>query len=158
MDRPNLTVLTHALVTRVVLSGKRAVGVEIIHNDKLKRVDAELEVVRPERHHTPKVLMQSGIGDHAELQRLGIPLVEHLPGVGENFQDHVGVPCIWEYAQAIAPRNNACEATPFWKSDSRLDTPDLQPSLVQVPLLSAAAGARSNPLRILDVSCNGCKP
>ena len=38
--------------------------------------------------HTPKVLMLSGIGDQAELRRLGIPVVQHLPGVGQNFQDH----------------------------------------------------------------------
>jgi choline dehydrogenase len=47
--------------------------------------------------NTPKVLMQSGVGDQAELDRFGIPLVEHLPGVGQNFQDHVALPgLIWE--------------------------------------------------------------
>jgi choline dehydrogenase len=57
--------------------------------------------------NTPKVLMQSGIGDQDELQRLGIPAVQHLPGVGQNFQDHFGIGCVWEYQQPLAPRNNA---------------------------------------------------
>jgi choline dehydrogenase len=39
--------------------------------------------------NTPKLLMQSGIGDEAELRRFGIDLVQHLPGVGQNFQDHI---------------------------------------------------------------------
>jgi choline dehydrogenase-like flavoprotein len=68
--------------------------------------------------------MQSGIGDQVELQRFGIPLVQHLSGVGQNFQDHFGVSCIWEYPQPVAPHNNACEATFFWKSHaSRMACP-----------------------------------
>src|SRR5246127_5132641 len=75
MDRPNLTVLTHALVTRITLEGKRATGVECIYNGKTHRIGAGLEVVLSVGSiHTPKVLMQSGIGDQAELQRHGIPL------------------------------------------------------------------------------------
>ena len=53
--------------------------------------------------HTPKVLMQSGIGDQAELQRLGIPVVQHLPGVGQNFQDHPRISlCLGVSAAAAA--------------------------------------------------------
>jgi choline dehydrogenase len=63
--------------------------------------------------HTPKLLMLSGIGDEAVLQQLGIPLVQHLPGVGRNFQDHFGISCIWEYQQPLPPRNNGGEATFF---------------------------------------------
>jgi choline dehydrogenase len=95
--------------------------------------------------NTPKVLMLSGIGDQIELQRLGIPLVQHLPGVGRNFQDHFGIGCIWEYEQPLAPRNNGGEATFFWKSDSRLDTPDLQACQGQIPVCSAETAARFNP-------------
>jgi choline dehydrogenase len=146
MDRPNLTVCTQALVTRVSLEGKRATGVEIVYNGRVQRVTAGLEVVLSlGAMHTPKVLMLSGIGDEAELQRLGIPLVQHLPGVGRNFQDHFAVGCIWEYQQAIPPRNNACEATFFWKSDAMLDTPDLQPCLIEVPVCSAETSAKFNP-------------
>jgi choline dehydrogenase len=145
MDRPNLTVLTHALVSRVTFQGKRATGVECIYNGNTHRISAGHEVVLSlGAIHTPKVLMQSGIGDQAELQRLGIPVVQHLPGVGQNFQDHFGIGCIWEYQQALAPRNNAGEATFFWKSDPRLDTPDIQTCQAEIPLAAKEMLARYN--------------
>jgi choline dehydrogenase len=146
MDRPNLTVLTHALVTKRTLDGKRATGVEIAFDGKVQRITAGLEVVLSlGAMHTPKVLMLSGIGDQVELQRLGIPVVQHLPGVGQNFQDHFGIGCVWEYQQLLAPRNNGAEATFFWKSNPGLDTPDLQTCQVEVPLCSAETGARFKP-------------
>jgi choline dehydrogenase len=107
MDRPNLTVLAHALVTRLTFQGKRATGVEISYNGSTYRIRAGLEIVLSlGAIHTPKVLMQSGIGDQAELRRLGIPVVQHLPGVGQNFQDHPAIGCVWEYSEALPPRNN----------------------------------------------------
>lgn len=146
MDRPNLTVLTAALVTRMTLDGKRATGVEIAYDGKIVRIGAGSEVVLSlGAIHTPKVLMQSGIGDGLELRRLGIHVVQHLPGVGQNFQDHFGIGCIWEYQQPLAPRNNAGEATFFWKSNPALDTPDLQTCQIEVPLWSAETAARFNP-------------
>jgi choline dehydrogenase len=146
MDRPNLTVLTHALVTKLTLKGKRATGVEIALDGKIQRITAGLEVVLSlGAMHTPKVLMLSGIGDEAELQRLGIPVVQHLPGVGQNFQDHFGIGCVWEYQQPLAPRNNGAEATFFWKSNSGLDTPDLQTGQGEVPVCSTETAAKFNP-------------
>src|SRR6267378_4933506 len=62
MDRPNLTVLTQALVTRITFEGKRATGVEIVHDGKVQRIAAEVEVILSSGAiHTPKVLMLSGI-------------------------------------------------------------------------------------------------
>ena len=146
MDRPNLTVLTHALVTKLTLEGKRATGVEIACAGKLQRITAGLEVVLSlGAMHTPKVLMLSGIGDEAELRRLRIPVVQHLPGVGQNFQDHFAVGCMWEYQAPLAPRNNGGEATFFWKSNPGVDTPDLQTCQVEVPLGSAETVAKFNP-------------
>ncbi len=143
MDRPNLTVLTHALVTRLTFAGKRATGVEISFEGRTRHVCAGLEVVLSlGAIHTPKVLMQSGIGDQVELQRFGIPVVQHLPGVGQNFQDHPGFACVWEYREALPPRNNMGEATFFWKSDPGRDTPDLQTCQVEVPLSTAENAAR----------------
>jgi len=146
MDRPNLTVLCHALVTRLVMSGKQASGVEIVHDGKVQRIAAGVEVVLSlGAMHTPKVLMLSGIGDQTELQRLGIPGVQHLPGVGQNFQDHVGFGCVWEYPQPLPPRNNMGEATFFWKSDPDLHTPDLQTCQGEVPMCSAETAAQFIP-------------
>ena len=146
MDRPNLTVLTHALVTKLTLEGKRATGVEIAFDGQIQRITAGLEVVLSlGAMHTPKVLMLSGIGDQAELQRLGIPVVQHLPGVGQNFQDHFGIGCIWEYPQPLPIRNNGGEATFFWKSNPSLDTPDLQTCQGELPFSTAETAAKFNP-------------
>src|SRR5262245_35380966 len=97
MDQPNLTVLPHALVTRLTFEGNRTTGVEISYEGSTHRICAGREVILSlGTIHTPKVLMQSGIGDQAELRRFGIPVVQHLPGVGLGFQDHPGVCCLWE--------------------------------------------------------------
>jgi len=146
MDRPNLTVLTHALVTRLIFDGKKVTGVEVAFRDQVHRIEATAEVVLSlGAINTPKVLMQSGIGDELELKRLGIPVVQHLPGVGRNFQDHWMVAsCMWEYEQPLAPRSNASEATLFWKSDPKLDTPDLHISQIEVAFTSPET-AKLNP-------------
>ena len=146
MDQPNLTVLTHALVKRVIFEGKRATGVEVAYEGKVHGIGAQFEVVLSlGAIHTPKVLMLSGIGDKAELGRFGIPLVQHLPGVGQNFQDHPAIGCVWEYQEPLAPRNNGGEATYFWKTDSSLQAPDLQTCQAEVLLCSAEAAAKFNP-------------
>lgn len=143
MDRPNLTVLTHALVTRLTFAGTRATGVEVFYDGQTLRVSAGLEVVLSlGAIQTPKVLMQSGIGDQAALQRLGIPVVQHLPGVGQNFQDHVAFYCVWEYREALPPRNTLCEATFFWRSSAGRDTPDLQTCQAEFPASSVENTAR----------------
>src|SRR5260221_3064042 len=143
MDRPNLTVLTHAVVTRLTFAGRRATGVEMAYDGQTQRIGAGLEVVLSlGAIKTPKVLLQSGIGDHAELHRLGIPVVQHLPGVGQNFQDHVAVDCVWEYREALPPRNSMGEAVFFWTSAPGLESPDVQACQVEVPLSSAENAAR----------------
>jgi choline dehydrogenase len=53
--------------------------------------------------HTPKVLMLSGIGGQQSLRAQGIPVIQHLPGVGRNFQNHVGFCCVWETPDRWAP-------------------------------------------------------
>jgi choline dehydrogenase-like flavoprotein len=134
MDQPNLTVLTSAVVTRVTCRGTRATGVEILHGGIRRVIAATMEIVLSlGTVHTPKVLMHSGIGDAGQLRRVGIPIVQHLPGVGQNFQDHIAVPCAWEYQDVLPPRNNGSEATFTWKSDPDLDTPDLQTYLFEAP-------------------------
>jgi choline dehydrogenase len=137
MDRPNLTVLTGALVTRVLIEDNRAVGVEFLHEGAIRRIMAGCETVLSlGAIHTPKVLMQSGIGDAHELIPAGIAVAQHLPGVGRNFQDHILVPCVWEYRTPLPPRNSGGEATFFWKSDPSLPTPDLQAFVAEFPVLT----------------------
>ena len=146
MDRPNLTALTQALVTRVTIEGKKATGVEILYEGKVHRINAGREVILSlGALHTPKVLMQSGIGDQDELRHFGIPPIQHLPGVGQNFMTHCGIGCIWEYQHLLPPRNNAAEATFFWKSQPKLVVPDLQTCQVEVPVCSPESAAQCNP-------------
>jgi choline dehydrogenase len=143
LGRPNLTVLDDALVTRVVLDGNRATGVTIDHEGVTRTVDAGSEVILSlGAINTPKVLMQSGIGDAAHLQRFGIPVAADLPGVGRNYQDHPRVDCIWEHEQVLPPRNVAGDATLFWRGPSALDGPDLQVALTQMPVTSAECAAK----------------
>jgi choline dehydrogenase len=146
MDRPNLTVLTGAWVTRLTLDGLAVTGVEFLRQGTLYRVGAAREVVLSlGAIHTPKLLMQSGIGDEAELKRVGIPVIQHLPGVGRNFQDHFMAPCVWEAREPIEPRNNLAEATAMWKSDASLDTPNLQSFICQLPYASPQASKNAMP-------------
>lgn len=136
LDRPNLTVLTRATVTRLIFAGNKAAGVEFSHEGSAERVAAHEIVVSLGAINTPKLLMQSGIGDAAELRRLGIPVVQHLPGVGGNYQDHARVDCVWEYREPLAPRNNGGEVTVFWKSNSESECPDVQICVAEYPLAS----------------------
>src|SRR5262249_11994665 len=123
---PNLTVLSHALVTRPTFEGKRATGVEIFWDGRTRRIRAGREVIMSlGAMNTPKVLMQSGIGDETELQRFGIPGVQDLPGVGRGFQDHPVAACVWECSEPL-PSDVAPDAVLFGKSDSRLASPDFQ--------------------------------
>ncbi len=87
--------------------------------------------------------MQSGVGDAETLASLSIPLIQHLPGVGANFQDHIMVSsCIWEYPEPIAPHSNGGEATIFAKSTPELDSPDIQLLQIQFPVLTLELAAR----------------
>src|SRR5215471_2927756 len=71
MDQPNLTVLTGALVTRILFEGHQATGVQFTYQGRTVRADAAREVILSlGAIHTPKLLMQSGIGDEAELKRV----------------------------------------------------------------------------------------
>lgn len=143
MDRPNLTVLTNALVTQVTFRGQRATGVEIVWCGATYRIGATSEVVLSlGAINTPKVLMQSGVGDQVELERLGIPVVLHLPGVGRNFQDHVAFDCVWEYQTPMAPQNNMSEAILFATSRAGLNSPDLFVCQAEVPKSTAENAAR----------------
>lgn len=147
MAQPNLTVLTQAVVMHIIFEGKRAVGVEFVYAGGTQRITATREVVLSlGAVQTPKVLMQSGIGDQAELQRHGIPVREHLPGVGQNFQNHLGAAnCVWEYPESFVPHNSGAEAVVFWKSDTHLDTPGMQIQQVEYPLTSPEGAVRFNP-------------
>jgi choline dehydrogenase-like flavoprotein len=87
--RANLRVETNAQATRILFEGKRAVGVEYRQGKETRQVRARREVILSSgAFQTPQLLMLSGIGDQAALANHGIAPVHHLPGVGQNLQDH----------------------------------------------------------------------
>jgi len=145
--RPNLTVRTRALTTRVLLDGGRATGVEYRWNGRLHTARAAAEVVLSGGAvNTPQLLMLSGIGPAEHLRGVGVDVVHDLPGVGQGLQDHPLVPVVWNvrsgeslfraespagYAKWFGARrgpltSNLAEAGLFTRSSPGLAEPDLQ--------------------------------
>jgi len=145
MDQPNLTVLPHALVTRLTFEGNQTTGVEISYEGRTRRIRAGREVVLSlGAIHTPKVLMQSGIGDEAEIRRFGIPVIQHLPGVGHGFQDHPAFCCLWDCPESL-PTSLVPDAVIYGKSEAGVDSPDFQ--ILQAVLSAADAAKLGLPAR-----------
>ncbi|MFL9942317.1 GMC family oxidoreductase [Paraburkholderia graminis] len=90
LDRANLTVHTDCLVSRVLIDGNgQATGVEALHDGQLQSIAAAKEVILSAGSlNSPQVLMLSGVGPAAELERHGIQQIADVPGVGRNLQDH----------------------------------------------------------------------
>jgi choline dehydrogenase len=90
LRRANLSVRTHALATRILFEGRRAIGVRYRHGDLRYEVRARREVILCAGPiNSPQLLKLSGVGAYEELSDFGIPIVHDLPGVGENLQDHL---------------------------------------------------------------------
>jgi choline dehydrogenase len=154
LKRPNLTCLTGARTTRILVEGGRATGVEIYDEKaKAKRiVHADAEVLLcAGAVQSPHILQLSGIGDPEELSAHGIAVVKALKGVGANLQDHVDVTLSWECPLPITiysmrrgllktlgvglnymlfkkglGRTQGLESGAFLRSRPDLDRPDLQ--------------------------------
>jgi choline dehydrogenase-like flavoprotein len=151
--RPNLQVLTGVQATRVLLEGGRATGVEIREGGALRALQARREVLLcAGALQSPQLLMLSGIGDGAELQRHGIAVHHHMPGVGRHLHDHVDVVQVvdapqlkdlfglsltgawnvlkgifeWRHTRHGMLTTNFAEAGGFIRSTPELATPDLQ--------------------------------
>ncbi|NQZ88582.1 MAG: choline dehydrogenase [Colwellia sp.] len=90
MTRSNLTVITHALVLKVLLKGKKTVGVRYERKGKVFDVSVEKDVVLSAGPiGSPHLLQLSGIGARKDLEEAGIEVKHELPGVGQNLQDHL---------------------------------------------------------------------
>ena len=152
-SRPNLTVMTGAHTTRVLFEGKRAIGVEARIGRELKQLKARREVLLcAGALQSPQLLMLSGIGPGAQLQRHGIQTLHDQPGVGANLHDHVDVVQVvnapqltdlfglsltgavnaikgifeWRRARSGMLTTNFAEAGGFIKSSASESLPDLQ--------------------------------
>ncbi|HSW15932.1 MAG TPA: GMC family oxidoreductase N-terminal domain-containing protein [Ramlibacter sp.] len=152
MHRPNLTVLTDALVERIVIEGGRAVGVVARIGRERRRLSASCEVVLAGGTvNSPQLLMLSGVGPAQHLRERGIEVVHDLPGVGRNLQDHASVavtaqdpsrqayalsmrslpaiaagPLAYLFARKGVLTSNAAESGGFIRTLPDMDRPDVQ--------------------------------
>jgi choline dehydrogenase len=166
-NRPNLTIVTDAPATRVLTEGRRATGVEFRRGGRNAKALARREVVLAAGPLvSPKLLELSGIGNSAVLQRHGIGVVHHLPGVGENLRDHPNARISFECAQPITINDvlrnpwlkvkeglrwffrsegllTICSATSqiAWRSDPKATRPDM--AMLLLPLSGRDRYART---------------
>lgn len=99
LARPNLRIVTHAVSAKVLMEGRRACGVAYFQGNQASEVRARREViVAAGAFGSPQLLQLSGVGAAGELQKLGIPVVHDLPGVGKNLQDHIDYVQTWRVA------------------------------------------------------------
>jgi choline dehydrogenase len=90
--RLNLTIRPNVRVRRILFEGQRAAGVEVESGGDTFTVTGDQIVLSAGAIASPQLLMLSGVGPESQLQSLGIPVVKHLPGVGQNLRDHPLVP------------------------------------------------------------------
>lgn len=102
LNRPNLTVITHALAHRVLVEGTRAVGIEYSQKGNVSKALADKEVILSGGAiNSPQLLMLSGIGPAHQLKDKDVKVVQDLPGVGKNLQDHLDACTLYECTQPI---------------------------------------------------------
>src|SRR5882757_2291543 len=146
LSRPNLTLLLNTNVVKLNFKGTRCVGVKLATEGALKDIAADKEVILAAGSiNSPKLLMLSGIGKAEALRSLSIDVVEDLPGVGQNLQDHVLVSgVIFKYKGKMPDRpvdSNAVEAEAYLSSGPTSDT-DINLVLEQLPAVTPEAAAR----------------
>jgi choline dehydrogenase len=135
-ERPNLTILLETWAYKLELNGNRAEGVHVRTKDGEEiLVKARGEVLLcAGAVDSPRLLMHSGIGPKADLEKLGIPVAHDLPGVGENLLDHPESVIVWETNGPI-PENSAMDSDAglFVRRDPELAHPDLMFHFYQIP-------------------------
>lgn len=168
MKRPNLTVITKSVVTRIRFEGKRAIGVDVVVNDRPSIFLANNEVIiAAGAIGSPQLLELSGIGDGIRLQSMRIPVIVDCPAVGENLQDHYFVPMSWRLKDGIRTINRdsrfpwvvgeaikylftrrgllgeaAAQLFIYAKSHPDMATPDLQLSVVPATMPKIVLGKK----------------
>jgi len=146
LSRPNLTLLLNSEVVKLNFKGTRCVGVKLMIDGALKDIAADQEVILAAGTiNSPKLLMLSGVGEAKALRSLGIDVVENLPGVGENLQDHVlALGVVFKYKGKMPDRpadSNAVEAEAYLSSSPSSDT-DISLVLHQMPAVSPEVASR----------------
>jgi choline dehydrogenase len=128
IDRPNLTVWTDTLATRVLFEGTRAVGVACLKAGSQQQVRAHKEVILcGGTINSPQLLLLSGVGPAEQLHHLGIRVVADVAGVGENLQDHPAVVTYYTTKPSFSAFGGLAESgNAFVKTQPDLPEPDLQ--------------------------------
>jgi choline dehydrogenase len=144
--RANLVVHTGARAHRLLFERGRCVGVEFERGGALETAHADREVVLSAGAvDSPRLLLLSGVGAAADLQRAGVPVVHDLPGVGRNLHDHPLVGVVYEASRPIpAGLANHAETSMLWRSDPALPGPDMQLMFIHVPFHPPALQAPQN--------------
>ena len=146
MGRSNLTVLTGALVKRIIFQDRVASKVVFSHRGEQLSVGASVEIVLSMGAiNTPKILMLSGIGDADALSRFDIPVVQHLRGVGKGLHDHVSFGCIWKNGVDRPPPIPRSQVASFWKSRADLDSPNFYSYAIQSPIITPENASKFKP-------------
>ena len=146
LSRPNLTLLLKSHVVKLNFQSTRCVGVKVSTDGAVKDIEATREVILTAGAiGSPKLLMLSGVGDATALRSMGINVVENLPGVGKNLQDHVLVSgVVFKYKGKMPERpadSNAVEAEVYLSSGPSADT-DINLVLEQLPAVTPETAAR----------------
>jgi choline dehydrogenase len=146
LSSPNLTLLLNTNVVKLNFKGTRCVGVRLMTDGTAKDIAANKEVILAAGTiNSPKLLMLSGIGEAKALRSFGIEVVENLPGVGENLQDHVLVSgVVFQYKGKMPDRpadSNAVEAEAYLSSGPSGDT-DISLVLHQLPVVTPEVASR----------------
>ncbi|GAA1688012.1 GMC family oxidoreductase [Microbacterium sediminicola] len=115
---PNLTIVGDALVDRVIIENGRATGVVVHHRGEVVTVRGGTIVLAGGAYNSPTVLLRSGIGSFAHLAPLEIPLVHHLPGVGENLHDQPFLLMSWAGSENMTADMTAARAA-GWAPDEQ---------------------------------------
>ncbi|WP_415947772.1 GMC family oxidoreductase [Streptomyces sp. KLOTTS4A1] len=168
LARPNLTLRTSARTTRLLFEGSTCVGAEYEQGADPADIEGRTvagsagtpgtQTVRARREvvvaggaiESPKLLLLSGIGAPDRLRELDIPVTAAVPGVGENFHNHVLTGLMAEVSQELpAPRQNLSESALFLASRPGLPAPDLQIAFVHVPFDVIVGQSHPNTVSIL---------
>jgi choline dehydrogenase len=144
MKRPNLTVVTNALSTRVLFEGKRATGIEFLVGGQKRSAKALREVVLSAGAlHTPQLLELSGVGNAEILKSRGITPLHNLPGVGENLRDHTATRLTFECNQRITINDIA--RSPWLKMKEGLRFAFKREGLLTISSSTAQTNLRASP-------------
>ena len=135
LDRPNLTVLTDALVQRVIVANGECAGVEYSVGDEVRQVYPQRETILSAGSiGSAQLLLLSGVGPAEHLRAVGVDVVADLPGVGANLQDHPWAGVTYAAARPVPPaQNNHADLIAAVRSTPDLAAPDIQLIFADVP-------------------------